>query len=615
MSFSAWPDVDKTGLALRRSAPVTVPLLILLAAFACDDEPAIIPPPEPARITVDPTTAEFHVVGDTVRLKAMVVDKDGKVIEGYKIGWSTSDAAVATVTSAGIVSAWEKDGTATITATAGSVSATATITVVIDWDLHALTAFYNATGGPHWEQKTGWLTDAPVEEWHGVSVDENGRVVRLRLGLNDLRGSIPPEIAGLTELTDLSLSRNDLEGSIPRELGQLTKLIVLALNFNELSGPIPPELGQLSQLERVWLSDNHLSGEIPPELGQWSNVQTLILSDNQLSGTIPPELGQLTKVTLFLLERLELTGPIPDELGGLASVRVLSLVGNSLTGPLPESIGQLRGLTNLVVSDTDLSGPLPGSLTTLTELKQLAASGTELCAPADDDFQRWLKGVRKRRVRSCGEVPDSGSVAYLTQATQSREFPVPLVAGDEALLRVFVVAPEADGETIPLVRAIFYPDEGDSVVVDIESGSSLIGDEVDESSLEFSANAEISASLVQPGLEMVVEIDPDEAMDPDLGVSQRIPASGRTAVDVRVMPTFQFTLIPFLLDEDPDSSILDITEDLEADDPLLWRINTLLPVSWYTNSATTWTLSMPRAEQATGGPGSTSDIPTRKGRS
>ena len=599
MVATVWALIGSPNGHPRGLPPATPTLFLFLAVIAC--EPTI-PPPEPAGIKVSPARAELHEVGETVQLRASVRDEDGKVIEAYEVGWSTSDSSVATVSSSGLVRAEEEDGTATITGTAGSVSATATITVLTNRDWRALRALYNTTDGPNWARNAGWLTDAPLAEWDGVKVNDNGRVIalelvrndlagvlpgelglldelqRLRLGLNDIRGSIPPQIGNLGKLTLLTLSRNDLTGSIPSELGKLARLTSLGLNVNELSGPIPPELGQLSRLEEAYLSDNRLSGEIPPELGQWSDIRTLMLSDNRLSGEIPPELGQLTKVRVFLLERLGLTGTIPDELGGLDSVRLFSLVGNALTGPLPESIGELSDLTNLVVSETDLSGPLPGSLTALTELKQLIAWGTGLCAPTDEGFQRWLKGVRKQRVRSCGTDPNGGSVAYLTQATQSMEFPVPLVAGEEALLRVFVVAPKADGEIIPLVRAIFHPVQGDSVVVDIEPGSSVIGDEVDESSLEFSANAEISASLVQPGLEMVVEIDPYETMDPDLGVSQRIPPSGRAAVDVREMPTLQLTLIPFLHDQNPDSSILDITEDLQVEDPLLWHINTLMPV-------------------------------------
>lgn len=55
-------------------------------------------------------------------------------------------------------------------------------------DRAILVALYNVTGGDAWSQNTGWCTDAPISEWHGVTVDEEGRVVRLQLRHNNLEG-------------------------------------------------------------------------------------------------------------------------------------------------------------------------------------------------------------------------------------------------------------------------------------------------------------------------------------------------------------------------------------------------------------------------------------------
>ena len=61
-------------------------------------------------------------------------------------------------------------------------------------DRVALAALYNATDGPNWTHNDGWLTDAPLGEWHGVTVSD-GRVVGLSLVRNNLTGAIPPELA------------------------------------------------------------------------------------------------------------------------------------------------------------------------------------------------------------------------------------------------------------------------------------------------------------------------------------------------------------------------------------------------------------------------------------
>ena len=45
-----------------------------------------------------------------------------------------------------------------------------------------------------------------------------------------------------------------------------------------MTGEIPPELGGLSNLTELWLDNNQLTGEIPPELGGLSNLTLLWLS-------------------------------------------------------------------------------------------------------------------------------------------------------------------------------------------------------------------------------------------------------------------------------------------------------------------------------------------------
>ena len=36
-------------------------------------------------------------------------------------------------------------------------------------DREALVAFYHATGGPNWDDRTNWLSAAPLSDWHGVT--------------------------------------------------------------------------------------------------------------------------------------------------------------------------------------------------------------------------------------------------------------------------------------------------------------------------------------------------------------------------------------------------------------------------------------------------------------
>ena len=456
-------------------------------------------------------------------------------------------------------------------------------------DRDGLVALYNAAGGASWVDDRNWLSDAPLRDWHGVDTDDQGRVVSLELTRNNLIGVIPPELSRLAELRVLDLAGNDLSGKIPPELDDLGNLEELILGWNSLSGPIPPELGNLANLRRLNLHDNGLSGPIPPELGDLSrlselslgennlsgeiapelgdlgNLEELILDSNGLSGPIPPELGTLANLRRLDLSDNVLSGPIPPELGDLSRLSELNLYDNGLSGPIPPELGDLAGLRELNLRNNDLSGPIPpefGGLATLAELELahnaglsgalptsltglarldvLQTGGTDLCAPRDPVFLTWLGSIRERWVGSCAEA-----MAYLTQAVQSREHAVPLVAGEKALLRVFVTAMRETTERTPPVRARFYLNGAEWHVVDMPAGSTRIPVEVDEGDLSKSVNAEIPGRIVRPGLEVAIEIDPDRTLDPDLGLPERIPATGRMAVDVREMPVLDLTVIPF----------------------------------------------------------------------
>ncbi|MYB05916.1 MAG: hypothetical protein F4Y24_06145 [Gemmatimonadetes bacterium] len=421
---------------------------------------------------------------------------------------------------------------------------------------------------------------------------------------NELIGPIPPELGGLGNLTWLDLTANGLTGPIPAELGNLGSLEALSLSYNSLTGPIPPELGNLANLRRLDLSPNAFTGPIPAELGNLVNLEELDLGGHDLTGPIPPELGRLSNVKRMLLWGNHLTGPIPPELGGLGSVTYLALEGNALSGSLPPELGNLAAVEELFLEDNKLEGPvpsglggmaslrrlgltnnagmegpLPADMTGLHRLEALLAGGTDLCAPSDAGFQGWLNGVHKRRIRSC--VEGDPPMAYLTQAVQSRDYPVPLVAAEEALLRVFVTARNAASAGIPAVRARFYVNGRETHVVDIPVTSTPIPTAVDEGSLSKSINAEIPADVIQPGLEMVIEVDPEGTLDESLGVETRIPQTGRLAVDVRAMPLFELTLIPFVWTQTNDQSIVDLVEAMAADPEnhdMLGDTRTLLPV-------------------------------------
>ncbi len=431
-------------------------------------------------------------------------------------------------------------------------------------DRDILEVLYEATDGPNWRNNDNWLTDAPLDTWYGVEADLSGRVRELSLQSNGLAGRIPAEFGQLQRPVGVSLHGNALTGMIPPELGDLSLLRWLYLSANDLTGSIPPELGNLFRLQWLLLYDNDLQGPIPPELGNLSSLGRLYLHENQLEGPIPPALGNLAGLERLHLYQNNLTGPIPPQLGKLSILQQLLLDGNELSGPLSAGLAALTRLRELRLSNnTALEGPLPVGLTALDRLEEFLAEGTGLCAPSDPDLQTWLRGIGNRRIAPCSE--EEPPAAYLTQAVQSLKFPVPLVAGGRSLLRVFPTAERSTFTGIPPVRARFFIDGRETHVQDIPGQSAPIPVEVEEGRLSASANAEIPGWVVQPGLEMMMEIDPEGTLDPALGVARRIPAKGRLAVEVTAMPPLDLTLIPFVWTETGDSSIVDVVGAMAAD--------------------------------------------------
>lgn len=165
-------------------------------------------------------------------------------------------------------------------------------------DREALLAFYEALDGENWRRK--WDLEAPVDDWFGVNVGDDGLVQELVLSANELRGELPPESGDLANLQTLHLNSNELTGPIPAELGNLTHLQELHISRNMLSGAIPPELGNLAELRRLQLNDNQLTGPMPSWLGGLVNLEWLHLNDNMLTGPIP-DLSPLTALKRLII--------------------------------------------------------------------------------------------------------------------------------------------------------------------------------------------------------------------------------------------------------------------------------------------------------------------------
>ena len=307
-------------------------------------------------------------------------------------------------------------------------------------DRAALVALYHATNGDNWHEDENWLTDAPLDDWHGVKTDENGLVVELELEYNNLTGELPTELGSLTALEFLFIEDNSLWGEVPHTLIALNRLIAIGFGGNsglcappepafqqwlhniEYEGPTcvrpssPPDYREIAALTALynatdgdnwrdstnWLSErplqywkgvyinsegriiklrltrNKLSGPIPSQIGDLKNLQRLELYGNQLSGVIPPELGNLTDLQRLNLSINQLSGAIPSELSELAYLQDLSIHRNRLSGAIPPELGNLANLEQLSLSENQLTGAIPSELGNLANLEELLVFENQL---------------------------------------------------------------------------------------------------------------------------------------------------------------------------------------------------------------------------------------------
>lgn len=138
---------------------------------------------------------------------------------------------------------------------------------------------------------------------------------------------------------------------------------------------------------------------------------------------------------------------------------------------------------------------------------------------------------------------------YLTQSVQTYAGAVPLVAGRDGYLRVFVTASESNA-IAPDVRVRFY--HGGTLVSEqtiVRAGSTPLAPQ--EATLASSWNLPVSKTLIQPSLSILAEVDPANLLAETNESDNLFPSSGvPAAADVRTAAPFSATLVPVITSVD-----------------------------------------------------------------
>lgn len=341
-------------------------------------------------VVVTPATATINV--DATEQLAATVSGTGDF--SNSVTWSSSDDAIATVSSTGLVTG-HAAGTATITAASKqttSVTGTSTITVVAQAEIActdpadvitfaddqveaAVRLLYglDATGDIHCADVQQPITSSQNEFGQETSnvlylsrcgddvdsirslegLQNLTRLVRLELACNGLTDLGP--LRGMTSLVELNLDENDVNDLSP--LAALTNLEVLGLYGNEVEELSP--LSGLTKLRNLYASSNRIKDVTPLEnltaleqlwLFRNCRAETDDGTETDCLANIGPLRG-LTNLAALLIDGNEVTSL--EAVAGLAGLEFLNASGNEITDISP--LGALDRLQTVLLDMNPIS--------------------------------------------------------------------------------------------------------------------------------------------------------------------------------------------------------------------------------------------------------------------
>ncbi len=245
----------------------------------------------------------------------------------------------------------------------------------------------------------------------------------------------------------------------------------------------------------------------------------------------PTDTGNFVCATLLVA-----SGPQPPTITGFNPTMgpngtTVLLTGTHLNGTSSLTIGNVAAGSPTSVTDTSLTFTVPGGAPT-APIRLTAPSGTAISS-------------RVFTPTSSGPTADLFiDGAYVTQSAQNYRGAVPLVAGKDGVLRVFVRGNQA-GIAAPSVRVRTYNGATLTGTQTIAPIAGTAPTSVSEGSLSQSWNYNLPGASIQPGLGLLLDVDPTNAIPEADETNNTWPSSGTPmAMDVRSLQAFHGTLIP-----------------------------------------------------------------------
>ena len=396
--------------------------------------------------------------------------------------------------------------------------------------------------------------------------------------LNDLDSHSLPDgvFDALSSLQELDMDGNNVVSLPDGIFDNLSQLQTLWINRNGLKSLPDGIFDNLSRLRVLWMNSNMLTS-LPDGLFEGLDSLRLLTVENNPGGPFPLELAlqrtdnddALAPGPATVSISLALGAPFPMQVGlamsgALASQHWLTIdAGDTRSSAtlVRKPIGS--GFASSVRTATLPEVPPCSLLACFLGFKIVASDPLVLANP--------------RRVRV--EAPS----LYLNQAAQNLDGTVPLIAGRQAILRVFGTGDDVNNLR-PAAKAMFYRDGEIVHSVDLDAPPNGIPTEVDESRLSRSFNAMIPGEVLMPGTEIVVDLDTEGTLPLGPGSMTRVPRSGTMPLNVVEVPPLNVTVVPVQYAWEPNAvfndGIMEASRRLveEMPEDLLYPTLTRLPV-------------------------------------
>jgi len=205
-----------------------------------------------------------------------------------------------------------------------------------------------------------WTERKDVCGWDGVRcafnyTSEMVHVTEIGLSKKNLSGVFPEkEIHFLPYIKTLDLSDNEIEGTVPDAVYGLSELRHLYLNNNKLTGTISSNIDNLNLAEHIYLGQNLFTGVLPANIGnnRPNNWRFFSVYDNKLTGVIHPGM-KLRNAFMLDFSKNGFYGTIPEDISqeNYSTLRLLYMNDNMLTGTIPGSLMQIKKMKGLFLND------------------------------------------------------------------------------------------------------------------------------------------------------------------------------------------------------------------------------------------------------------------------